>query len=436
MIEDDAKAAQGVISLIPGIGTGISAAISVGVGILDGGGALDIAIEAAYGAIPIPAGIRQITDAVLGAILELIHHPHNLTDALLAGARNAVPAGMARDVFDTLANLVVKKMPIQKAAGQLVDSYVARYAPGVPIQGIGSAAASVADAAIHHRNVGAAVSDAVGGMARKALPGALGEGLAGAAHVVGAAAQGKNIAGALGDAVGDAARKVAPGALGEGLSAAAHVAGAAAQGKNVAGALGAVVGDAARKLAPGALGEGLSAAARVAGAAAQGKNVAGALGAAVGDAARKVAPGALGDGLATAAQVAGAAASGRPPLLAASSALMKYLPGGVTSAARQLGPGPGGIVGTGVALASGAANVAHGGNPLGAITDAARQLGPAPASGGVVGTGLALASSAAAAAAPGGNAAVAVGDAAKTAAGLISPLLRLPPGPLAALVRS
>lgn len=394
MIEDDAKAAQGVISLIPGIGTGISAAISVGVGILDGGGALDIAIEAAYGAIPIPAGIRQITDAVLGAILQLIHNPHNLTDALLAGARNAVPAGMARDVFDTLANLVVKKMPITKAAGQLVDSYVQRYAPGVPIQGIGSAAASVADAAIHHQNVGAAASEAVGGMAKKALPGVVGEGIAGAAHVVGAAAQGKNVAGALGDAVGDAARKVAPGVVGEGLSAAAHVAGAAAQGRNVAGAIGNAVGDAARKVAPGV----------------------------------------VGDGVATAAQIASAAASGKAPIAAASGAVMKYLPGGVTSAARQLGPAPASLVDKGLALASGAANAAHGGNPMAAITDAARQLGPAPA--GVVGSGLALASSAAAAAAHGGSPASAVGDAAKAAAGLVSPYFQLPPGPLASLVKS
>lgn len=267
-IESDAKAAQGVISLIPGIGTGISAAISAGIAVLDGGGPLDIAIQTAYGAIPIPAGIRQITDTVLGAILQLIHNPHNLTDAVLAGMRNAVPAGMARDVFDTLANLIVRHMPIHKAAGQLVDSYVQRYAPGTPLQGIGSTVANAADAAAHGKNVGSVLSGAVGDYAKKAAPGALGEGISSAAHIAGAAASGQNVGAAAGAALGDAARRVAPGIIGEGLAAAAHVAGAAASGKNAFAA----AGDVAQRVAPGVVGQGLAAAAHAASAATSGRN--------------------------------------------------------------------------------------------------------------------------------------------------------------------
>jgi hypothetical protein len=410
-IESDAKAAQGVISLIPGIGTGISAAISVGVGILEGGGALDIAIEAAYGAIPIPAGIRQITDAVLGAVLELIHHPHNLTDALLAGARNAVPAGMARDVFDTLANLIFKHMPVAKAAGQLVDTYVERYAGGAPIKGIGSAAASMADAAMHHQNVGVAATGAVADMAKKNAPGALGEVIAGAAHVAGAAMQGKNVGVAVSDAVGGAARKIAPGALGETLAGAANVAGAVARGRNVGAAVGDAVGGAVRKIAPGALGETLAGVAHAGGQIAQGKNVGAVVGDAVGDAARKVAPGALGEGLAGAAHIAGAAAGGRNVGAALGDA--------VGSAARKVAPG---ALGEGLAGAAHIAGAAVGGKNVGAalgdaVGSAARKVAP-----GTLGEALAGGAHIAGAAAAGRNVLSAVGDVAgKLAPGVVGP---------------
>ena len=341
MIENDAKMAQGVISLFPGIGTGISAAISAGIGILDGGGALDIAIETAYGAIPIPPGIRQITDAVLGAILQLIHNPHNLTDALLAGARNVVPAGMARDVFDTLANLVIRHMPIAKAGGQLVDTYVQRYAPGIPLHGVGAAIGGVVDAAAHHKDLGSAVSGAVGDVARKSVPGALGEGIAGAASVVTAVAQKKNVGTAIGDAVGNAARKVAPGAVGEGLSAAAHIAGAAAQGKNVGAAIGDAAGGAARQIAPGALGEALAGGAHIAGAAAGGKNVL----SAAGDVASKLAPGVVGPG---------------SPLLAAGNAVTRVVPFPMRDAVAKYLP-----AGVGQAAAPFAATLAHSAGSIG-----------------------------------------------------------------------
>ena len=136
IVTDEVHLAQGIVSLVPGIGSGIGAAIGTGLAVLDGGGPLDIALHAAYGAIPIPPGLRDVTDGVLEAVLKLAHHG-NVTDAALAAARNAVPEGLPRHVFDTLAHLVIKKVPIKKAAEELVGQYVAKYAPGVtPSKGV------------------------------------------------------------------------------------------------------------------------------------------------------------------------------------------------------------------------------------------------------------------------------------------------------------
>ena len=132
IVTDEGKMVQGLAALVPGLGSGIGAAIGTGLAVLDGGGALDIAIHAAYGAIPIPPGIREITDTVLEAVLKLAHHG-SLTDAVLAGARSEVPEGLPRHVFDTLAHLVLKRVPIKKAAEELVGHYVQRYAPGVTV---------------------------------------------------------------------------------------------------------------------------------------------------------------------------------------------------------------------------------------------------------------------------------------------------------------
>ena len=129
MVKDDISAAQGIVSLVPGIGTGVSSAIGAGLAALEGGKPLEIAIKAAYGAIPIPPGIRQITDVVLNSIIALLEHPHDLTDVALHVARDRVPSGLPREVFDTLAQVVLKHVPVQKAAGGLVDHFVHQYAP-------------------------------------------------------------------------------------------------------------------------------------------------------------------------------------------------------------------------------------------------------------------------------------------------------------------
>ena len=138
MAKDRMSMAQGVISLVPGIGTGVSAAIGAGLAVLDGGGLLDIAIRTAYGAIPIPTGIREITDTVLDGVLALIEHPHDLTDVVVQVARDKVPSGLPRDVFDTLVQIVVKRVPIQKVADGLAQHYVSQYA-GVALNSLGDA---------------------------------------------------------------------------------------------------------------------------------------------------------------------------------------------------------------------------------------------------------------------------------------------------------
>jgi hypothetical protein len=131
MVTDDVKMAQGVVSLFPGIGTGISSALSAGMAILDGGGPLEFAIKTAYGAIPIPVGIRTITDGVLDGVLSLATKGASLTDAAVAAVRDAVPNGFPREVFDTLANLVVKKHPPAQVAGELLGHYVGQFAGNV-----------------------------------------------------------------------------------------------------------------------------------------------------------------------------------------------------------------------------------------------------------------------------------------------------------------
>lgn len=97
---------QGVVSLVPGIGTGISAAIGAGMTLLQGGSPLDIAVNAAFGAIPIPPGAREIAHTALDAIMSLVK-TKNLGDAAVAAVRQQIPAGLPQQVFDTLAHLVL-----------------------------------------------------------------------------------------------------------------------------------------------------------------------------------------------------------------------------------------------------------------------------------------------------------------------------------------
>ena len=79
-----------------GSGTGISSAISAGVAALQGGSPIEIAIHATYGAIPIPPGVRQVTDTVLDVVLRLALHGAPLTDIAIHAARDQVAAYLAQ----------------------------------------------------------------------------------------------------------------------------------------------------------------------------------------------------------------------------------------------------------------------------------------------------------------------------------------------------
>ncbi len=116
--------AQGVVSLIPGIGTGISAALGAGMAILDGGGPLEIALQTALGAMPLPPGIREAADVALKAAMTLVH-THDLGDAAIAAIRKEVPAPV-QPIFDTLAHIVLAHTHRQPTIA------VIKHAPGKP----------------------------------------------------------------------------------------------------------------------------------------------------------------------------------------------------------------------------------------------------------------------------------------------------------------
>jgi len=136
---DVLQAAQGVISLIPGIGTGISAAISAGLALVQGGSPIDIAVRAAYGAIPIPPGLRSATDVVVDAALSLTH-TQNLADTAIVTIRKAVIdklPGPAKDiggtVFDTLAHLVLGSVHNAPTHAAVAPSLAKGFPPRVAV---------------------------------------------------------------------------------------------------------------------------------------------------------------------------------------------------------------------------------------------------------------------------------------------------------------
>ena len=101
IVTDEAHMVQGLASLVPGIGSGIGAALGTGLAVLDGGGPLDMAIHAAYGAIPIPAGNpqRHGHGARGGAQARAPRQHHRRRPG--SGAQRAFPTALPRHVFDT-----------------------------------------------------------------------------------------------------------------------------------------------------------------------------------------------------------------------------------------------------------------------------------------------------------------------------------------------
>jgi hypothetical protein len=148
--KEDLSFAQGLASVVPGIGTGISAALGAGLAALEGGNPLEVAVRTAYGALPIPASARQMTDIALDTALAFVAHPHSLTDVGVQVARDRVPAGMPRDVYDTLVQLIVRRIPLQKAGAAMVDHYVSQYASALGAQRVEDAMRHLDATVIEH----------------------------------------------------------------------------------------------------------------------------------------------------------------------------------------------------------------------------------------------------------------------------------------------
>lgn len=130
MAKQEMAEMQGVVSVVPGIGTGVSSALGAATALLDGGSPLEIALRSCYGALPIPPGLREVTDTVFDAVMSIVSGG-SITDAALNVARDRIPSGIPRDVFDTLVNVVGHHQPIEKAAEQLAGHYVAQYTQGL-----------------------------------------------------------------------------------------------------------------------------------------------------------------------------------------------------------------------------------------------------------------------------------------------------------------
>jgi hypothetical protein len=94
-VKDAAPYAQTVVSLLPGIGTGVSAAVSAGIALAEGQDITDIAKSAIRGALPGGAVAAAAFDTALK-----VAAGENVGQAALESARNLVPDGPARKAFD------------------------------------------------------------------------------------------------------------------------------------------------------------------------------------------------------------------------------------------------------------------------------------------------------------------------------------------------
>jgi hypothetical protein len=131
MADQELAEMRGVVSLVPGIGSGVTAAMATGERLLHSGHSLEEALRATYGAIPIPVAMRPTTDTVLETVFTLLKNPHALTDGSLAIARARIPSGVPRDVYDTLIHVVAKHQPIGRDAATLRGHYSRHMTQGI-----------------------------------------------------------------------------------------------------------------------------------------------------------------------------------------------------------------------------------------------------------------------------------------------------------------
>jgi hypothetical protein len=133
-----ASNAIGLVSLIPGIGTGVAGALSAGLAVLEGGSPLDMAIRTAYGVLPIPPGVKNFTDIVLDGVLALLDAGGNLGQAAVLAVKSTLlkkipdfAKGIATQAFDTLAHLV-----LQAVSGKPTVAAHSKSLPAVHVKAI------------------------------------------------------------------------------------------------------------------------------------------------------------------------------------------------------------------------------------------------------------------------------------------------------------
>lgn len=112
IVKDVAPYAQTVVSLVPGIGTGVAAAIGAGAALAEGKSIDEAAKAAIKGAIPGGAIAAAGFDAAMK-----VASGENVGKAALESARNLVPAGPAQKAFD---------IGVAVATGEKLQNAVAR----------------------------------------------------------------------------------------------------------------------------------------------------------------------------------------------------------------------------------------------------------------------------------------------------------------------
>lgn len=174
-VKDAAPYAQTVVSLVPGIGTGVSAAIGAGAALAEGQSITEIGKAAIRGALPGGPLAAAGFDAALK-----IASGENVAQATLESSRNLIPEGPGRKAFDiglavvtgekiqtALANGLVSIAPGQMqeilAAGQKaltatpsLANAIKSVAPGAAAQGFQIAAGLLSSTGMNEKALAAA----------------------------------------------------------------------------------------------------------------------------------------------------------------------------------------------------------------------------------------------------------------------------------------
>lgn len=95
IVKEAAPYAQTVVALVPGVGTGVAAAIAAGAALAEGQNITEIGKAAIRGALPGGAIAAAAFDTALKAA-----SGENIVQSVLESARNAIPSGVAQKAYD------------------------------------------------------------------------------------------------------------------------------------------------------------------------------------------------------------------------------------------------------------------------------------------------------------------------------------------------